>query len=476
MCPVRFASYESGHSETGSDASRTVRASQRERRRPWYKASRARGELPPAARCAVGEMATVLPIKTFRNPILSLWQSALHKTIAQSSPQAARRLSSEHPWMAQSVAAIEARVNGQATPRTDRLGAPIGECAGLAADLVVAAMKRDRKRVATLENELKGSACDPGWFEALETFLAWEASSEPIPYVRHKHLTDFVLPLPGKQDLAIAFLADWGTGAEDAAWILSEVMKRKPDVLVHLGDIYYSGTQEEVQNNFLSLVRARAPGIPVFTLSGNHDMYSGGRAYYGLLEQLGQPPSYFCLRSAGWQFLAMDTGLHDCDPITVDRNVTFLEPSEIEWHLDKLRNSGGRRTVLLSHHQLFTSFDTGTGRGGAGKQLAHNPKLREAFGDSFDQIELWLWGHEHNLEIFLPYVGLRAGRCIGASAIPRFAEENPYQPNMQLDLEGESALPALDRRARKLSLNRDGVYDHSFVILTLAGPAGPGRD
>ena len=91
---------------------------------------------------------------------------------------------------------------------------------------------------------------------------------------------------------------------------------------------------------------------------------------------LPQPNSYFALRNNFWQFVAMDTGYHDTDPFTVTSNLTYLEQSEIDWHLDKIRNngvgvdtsvnpSGVRGTVLLSHHQLM-SF-TGVGNNPAGQ-------------------------------------------------------------------------------------------------------------
>ena len=55
----------------------------------------------------------------------------------------------------------------------------------------------------------------------------------------------------------------------------------------------------------------------------------------------------------------MDTGLHDHDVFTVGTDVTWLDPEEETWHLDKIRrfSDSGGRTVLLSHHQLFTAFD-----------------------------------------------------------------------------------------------------------------------
>jgi len=61
--------------------------------------------------------------------------------------------------------------------------------------------------------------------------------------------------------------------------------------------------------------------LPVYTLSGNHDMYSGGMGYYPLLKRLNtadiqQPASCFCLRSGDnrWQFFALNTGLSDYNP------------------------------------------------------------------------------------------------------------------------------------------------------------------
>jgi hypothetical protein len=236
---------------------------------------------------------------------------------------------------------------------------------------------------------------------------------------------------------------------------------------------------DEVQNNFLTIVNAAAPNIPVYTLAGNHDMYSGGAPYYWLLTQLnGTPPlkpyrqqaSYFCLRNAYWQILAMDTGLHDCDPDTVNSNVTYLEQSEMDWHADKLKNSDGRRTVVLSHHQLFTAFGDGVGQPDGGQALAYNPKLYSAFSPYLGGIALWLWGHEHNFEVFDSYIGLNKGRCTGASAIPVLQTDGPYGLIVNPDLQDQKALPALDSDAPQLSMNNDNVYFHSYAMMTLRAP------
>jgi hypothetical protein len=424
-------------------------------------------------------------ITTFRNPIASIWQHAIHKAISQKQPGVALDLSSTQPEMTQFTTAVGALQSGQPIPQNDSAGNVIGSCAKLAAEYVWAEITRDTLKASELEDELRYSTCDPLWTIALAIYLAWKASLDPVPYVRYSNLNDFVIPLPDKSDLIIGLIADWGTGIADAKVLLSEVMKKSPDVLIHLGDIYYAGTADENRQNFLNLISAAAPNTPVYTLSGNHDMYSGGGPYYWLLTQLNTTPalqpfrqqaSYFCLRSANWQIIAMDTGLHDCNPFTVTANVTFLDPQEAIWHLDKLNNAGGRQTLLLSHHQLFTAFGDGIGQGQDGKPLAYNPKLYAVFGPYLNNIALWLWGHEHNFEFFSPYLGLKKGRCIGASAIPCLKAQDPYGFIQNPDLQGQNALPTLAPGMLELSINPTGEYFHNYAILTLRSPNSQFRD
>ncbi len=159
--------------------------------------------------------------------------------------------------------------------------------------------------------------------------------------------------------------------------------------------------------------------IRTFTLSGNHDMYSGGAAYYGLIDRLGQPASYFALRSDYWQFLAMDTGLHDSQP---GGGLTYLETSELDWLRDKLDNSGGRATMLLSHHPLFTSTTDPI----AGKSL--NEILYSQIAPLLPSVTAWFWGHEHDLVIYRSYLGVLA-RCLGHGALPVGLDERQAKPD-----------------------------------------------
>src|SRR5262249_6947540 len=157
-----------------------------------------------------------------------------------------------------------------------------------------------------------------------------------VPYVPYRDLGDFVIPRGLPARARVVLFADWGTGTPEAYAVLKEALARKPDVLIHLGDIYYSGLPQEVRARFLDpLERAFAElgidPVPAYTLSGNHDMYSGGAGYYELLGKLGQPASYFCLRNDRWQLLAVDTGLNS----GVGADVTFLKDEEVAWVADK---------------------------------------------------------------------------------------------------------------------------------------------
>ena len=219
---------------------------------------------------------------------------------------------------------------------------------------------------------------------------------------------------------------DWGTGQDAAKLVLRQIANKKPDVVIHLGDIYYAGTQFEVNNYFLQIWQQilnlgdNLDRIPTFTLAGNHDMYSGGGPYYELIKKLGQPASYFCLRNANWQFIGLDTGYHDHNPAGAGAGATFLQDTEVTWLADKVNNAGGRRSVLLSHHQLFTAYD-------AIDNGEINMRLFPQVAPLLPKVALWLWGHEHDLRSTTP---TKVWREAAAWATRRFPWARPKSPRL----------------------------------------------
>ncbi|XXF81380.1 metallophosphoesterase [Myxococcaceae bacterium GXIMD 01537] len=415
--------------------------------------------------------------RTVRHPALSAWQATLHQALLRREGRdPGLHSTSDHPLM---QAAAEAAHEMDRTPGEPRhvSGEVVRGCAHILARMVVASSLGHTEEVARLRSQLHYESCDPLWLEAWADYHAahiLHPHRAPL-YRRHARLDDFVLaPLP--DTLTIALLADWGTGMPDAWGVLEQAAAFKPGLVLHLGDIYYAGTRFEVHTHFLQVCRGvfGAKGPRVYSLAGNHDRYAGGEGYELLLDSLGQPASYFCLRNEHWQLLAMDTGLHDANPRARGGTLTWLEPSEVEWLQHKLLTAGEglppgrtRGTLLLSHHPYF-SF-AGTGRDAAGHRLALNPNLREAFGAFVPEVDFWFWGHEHNFLVFAPYGGLRRGRCIGAAAVPRFVDEQVNAPVHGLRWPDSEAGPPVTLPNTRLA--NDGLEDfHAYAILRLEGP------
>ncbi|WP_157601361.1 metallophosphoesterase family protein [Stigmatella aurantiaca] len=408
-------------------------------------------------------------LSTVHHAELAMFQSALH--------QAASRLVGacsmvEHPAM-RTVVDVAQRVIGEHEGRGEVLpkGGLVHRCAELCVRYALALAHGQHERAAIFRSYLQYLPCDPLWLESVFTYEQFRQRRLPLPYIRHAHLDDFVLaPLP--DSVRVALVSDWGTGTPAAQALLEHVACLKPHVLVHLGDIYYSGTPHEVRTHFLDVLdRVFTSGRPrVYALSGNHDRYSGGEGYMMLLEELGQPASYFCLRTAHWQLLALDTGLHDQDPAMPRQRVTYLEAGEVEWLRHHLTDRRG--SIILSHHPYF-SWE-GTGVDAQGRRPAVNPNLMLAVDPLLRSIHWWFWGHEHNLLIYEPWANLVRGRCIGAGAIPRLVGEQRNAPTADLVLpRGESAPP---RVLAGTGLENDGVVDnHAFAVLDLDGDKAVAR-
>jgi predicted phosphodiesterase len=355
----------------------------------------------------------------------------------------------------------------QATP-SPALGVaavPI-DCAKVAAQFLWAEITGNQEKSKLFAAELKYAVCDvAGWSECLTVYAAYKLSRGTNPYRANQNV---VIALGTKTKLAI--IGDWGTGDDVAINLLQQVNTFGPDVLIHLGDIYYAGTQNEAHTNFLDICRTiLGNNVPLFSLCGNHDMYSGGGGYYWLLDQIGQQASYFCLQNANWQFLAMDTGNNDNNPLTVASNMTSLPTvgawSEANWHLGKIADAGGRRNVLFSHHQLFSPFGSVGNLNSHGS--AYNPNLLANFQAVLPAIDWWFWGHEHTLAVYDPYMGLKRGRCVGASAVPVFIDQQKYATAAELQTYPGNPMPTWN--ANGVLKDNGTDYNNCFAIMTLAG-------
>ena len=419
-------------------------------------------------------------IKTYGMAFMSRWQSALHSVLGQEENDVAESLSSEHPAMIASCEACEqlkARLmagedNDIAQAVTTK--SLVASCAHMYVGLIAAKVMGNTERVRELESEIRFSVCDPLW---AKTLFEFDNNHKDIPYRHYESLDDFVMPLVGRQGnvdtdkVKIAFLSDWGTGTPLAKNVMRCIAEQQPDILIHLGDVYYSGTKSEMKRHFLDIVRNYLPAdTQVFNLAGNHDLYAGGEGYYWLLDELGQPASYFCLRNKHWQILGVGAPPQVGKPTDAISAIPSVEAKEVQWHQHKLSGADGRKSVMLSHYQLFTASGN-IGRTEDNRPLALNPVLYEAFKSHVSDIDLWLWGHEHNMVAFEPYAGLSKGRCIGSGAIPVALHWQPYKQlhNLALPEQFNSAPQIIP----ECQLGHDGDhYHHAFCMLSIDGARG----
>lgn len=280
----------------------------------------------------------------------------------------------------------------------------------------------------------------------------------------------------------VLMIGDWGTHMADNVALARQALKKfEPHAIVHLGDVYYSGTREECMQNVVKVLdqlidELKIERPPFFTLPGNHDYYSGGRGFYEMIGRINsklpgceQKASYFCLRTADdhWQFLGMDTGYNDRDPVI--HKSPALVPTEVNWHRDKLNNFNGT-TILLSHHQLFSAKE----QLNEGPRPYLNEDLHTTFEPYFDRVAAWFWGHEHNLILFqddLSFVGdiksLHKGRLVGCSAYEETLAEDPFGVNPCC------APAAFIKDMPRLALSKyrtalQAFYDHAFALLEVS--------
>jgi len=238
---------------------------------------------------------------------------------------------------------------------------------------------------------------DPRWAEALVEWLEhWTCRA---PFVSNP----VVLRVPNQ--LRLAIVGDWGTGPFEvnaaSSKIANLVAKAKSDFSIHLGDVYYAGTNEQEQNNMRDWPQGMRGS---FTLNSNHEMYNGAFGYFAELARnfpLQNGCSYFALENDDWLVIGLDTAYFSpCASMYMDG---VLDAGQLAW-LAQLPKD--KRLLVLSHHEAYSAL-------GDGKTALYQ-QVEQALGREPDY---WYWGHLHN-GICYQTIGNFRGRCVGHGAIP----------------------------------------------------------
>ncbi|WAH36154.1 metallophosphoesterase family protein [Alicyclobacillus dauci] len=435
---------------------------------------------------------------TVSHPNLSLWLSAVHAVAKQSlnSDQSSETKCDQaavlnHPMVQAAVRHVQSSATSK-DPLSPQLSLPgFNDPQVHVSHLTFALANAQIYKTKEIRDEIEDklfrlySDRDPDWSKCIVRYMEYYGLGKKPHYnnwrVEGKENPNYsVIHNRLKNDARVGIIGDWGTGMEDALKLVEAMLNENVDAIIHLGDVYYSGTDAEFQHHIVDIFE-QAMGhmdkrVPVFSIPGNHDYYAGAKGLYEQalnlnhhpdLEGWHQEASYFCLRTQDgmWQFLGMDTGLHGRS-VFQDRPAhpvpSYLDESEVEWHYDKLNPKRFQgTTILLSHHQLFSQHnklrDDST-------EPWLNDHLLNTFRVYFDQIAVWFWGHEHNLALFKDGTyNLSKGRLIGCSAY----EENgdPYAP---VDSSYAEHVPYINTDTNwrvSPSFEDPGYFNHAFAIL-----------
>ncbi len=297
--------------------------------------------------------------------------------------------------------------------------------------------------------EAKFDTLDPGWIWSLRT---WTLQCERHP---------FIDAAPGAQAIAdgyrIAVLSDWGTGLYGAPTCAKSIEKSACDLVLHLGDVYYSGTPAEVDKRFLDIWPRHATAASR-ALNGNHEMYSGGGAYFKRIlknARFSQPASYFALHNEHWLLVGLDTAYDEHD----------LHGGQVAW-LNALAAQFPRHRILLfSHHQPFSTYES--------QGFLLTQKLAPLLKDR--RIAAWYWGHEHScLRYDLHANWQMYGRCVGHSgfAYPRLVKDGRLAEPGWVTFGSKAGMPGgqvLDGPNRYSSANPAAYGPNGYVTLELHG-------
>lgn len=253
---------------------------------------------------------------------------------------------------------------------------------------------------------------DLGWSVVLLARLEERLEGKHV-FVHSSDLSAFRYDMPDAAGLAL--FADWATGEAPALSIKTEIEKQSPEYTIHLGDTYYAGFGDEISHNLVSCWPGSVKYGKSFSLNGNHEMYSGGNAYFNILPLFGHSASYFNLGNQHWRLIGLDTCWCERSGDTPASSLGELVNIEVDWLKAQIEHAQTfnppARIILLAHHQLFSAFDGAD----IGKYLLAQLKT---FLDN-DNIYAWFWGHEHRGIVYDQNETYKfKARCIGHGGFP----------------------------------------------------------
>ena len=261
---------------------------------------------------------------------------------------------------------------------------------------------------------------DPLWTAVLLYYFYYKMFTSKVhPFVLPALNLSNQTPPSGPEKATIAIIGDWGTGPwsdgqkklDPSQLVINAVKDVNPDIVVHLGDVYYAGTTREEQDNMLDSLMKNYNG-QIFTMNSNHEMYDGAN---GLMGTTLKDPRFthqngstcFSFSVGNWIFVGLDSAYFDESPLYMD-GALFNSKGHGKEQISYLKNQlvTGKKLMLLTHHNGI-------------KVSKNNPTINTnlwnqvlgALGNKLP--DAWYWGHVHNGIVYDQDLSIFDGKIYG---------------------------------------------------------------
>ncbi len=236
----------------------------------------------------------------------------------------------------------------------------------------------------------------------------------------------------------LVLVGDWASGIPRAG-LVAKAMRQQVELglqdgrqchVIHLGDVYYAGRDFEYATNFAPtwpVFESEATTVGSWCVNANHDMFTGGHGFFKYLRTDGRfhgqrGASYFCLENADWQIFGLDTA-YESEGFKGDAG--GLQDPQCDWILRRRQAAPYKRTIFLSHHQLFSAYEN------------ESPLLKRKLAPVFalgKPINAWFWGHEHRGSVYHPTDTVRYPVVLGHGGVPVYATKRERPKTVRFEL------------------------------------------
>lgn len=299
----------------------------------------------------------------------------------------------------------------------------------------------------------------------------------------------------GQDSVSIAIIGDWGCGAYGdefgghgpAVAVMNAVKDLNVDYVVHLGDVYYCGTDanrfppNEEQNKLLDTWdTGLTEGGRSFTINSNHEMYGAAKGLIDVALAPGTPfghqntAPYFALTYNDWVIIGLDSAYFD--PSMLYMKGAINDPQQQKF-VNSLGDLSDKKVLTMTHHNPMI-YD--------GSAITKHKRTKKTlWGDMKallgKQPDVWYWGHLHLGVVYNEHSVLGAPqgktgatttcRCVGHSAMPygnahgMVPKNVHYYANTPLTKGSKQ----MQNGFAVLTLNSDGSFAETFYEVTSNG-------